>query len=611
MLNRNLARLGRLLAACAAGFLCAGSAGCARASWNDDGFEAERYYYFIRSNYRELNRDDAAALKDMVTAAGLGRGSHRLKMEAARLYSRTGDNRTALRFARDALALAPEDPAGHLLIAWLAGAEDDQETAEREYLKVLELNPDNTEAMYWLGALYFDSRRHQEAEKIFKRLVKAEPSAVSYYRLGHLYHGLGRTKEAIRALTTALEKDPDFPDALDELARLYEATGRNKAAERAYRRLMALRPGSPLPANSLARLLLKLGRRKEAEKLVEAILKEERRFRRESALTEEAAALEADQDNDSPDLTLNIRLGLIYLSQKLHREAIGEFEAVLKARPDHARARYLLASALLERAGPSGSGSDSERAFRLLEAIEPASPLYTDARLLLASATKGRDERDTLEKSLALLEAAGRARPDSPRLWLVQARILELLSELEKARGEQAKAGDELEKARALLLKAAGSFPGEAEFRFRLGVVEDQLGHKAAAIEAVRQAIDLNPRHADALNYLAYTWAERRENLTEALELAQKADALKPGQGYIIDTVAWIYHQMGQPRKALPLLKRAVPLSSRDPVVLDHLGDVLVELDRTGEALEAYRQALEGGFADQEELHEKIRKISP
>jgi len=140
--------------------------------------------------------------------------------------------------------------------------------------------------------------------------------------------------------------------------------------------------------------------------------------------------------------------------------------------------------------------------------------------------------------------------------------------------------------------------------------LEDQLGRQSDAIETMRRVISLNPSHADALNYLAYTWAERRENLTEALTLAEKADALKPNQGYILDTVAWVYYQMGQPQKALPLLERAVSLSSRDPVVLDHLGDVLVSLDRPEEAMEAYRQALAGGFANQEELNEKIKRLS-
>ena len=589
------------------------AAGHPREALGDDGFEADRYYYFLRSIYEELNRNDAAALKAMVKAADLGRGSYRLKLEAAKLYSRTGDNRNALKYARAAMDLNPEDPMAHLLTAWLAGSEDDRETAEREYLKVLELTPDNPEALYWLGTLYFDSQRHREAEKFFKRLTVAEPGAVSFYHLGHFYQRLGRKKEAIEALATALKKDPEFTDALDELAGLYEEAGHPKSAERTYRDLLKFRPQTA--RNGLARLLLKTGRRKEAEKIVVEILQEERRFRYE-------AGLKADEGLEDNDLDLRLRLGLIYVEIKRHREAIGEFEAVLKARPGHDRAAFLLASALLERqeaGGPAGAA----RAAGILETIEPESSLYVDARLLLASSIPDRDNR----QALAIIEEAARLKPDSQRLKLAESHFLERLGELEKARdilvraaeafGPEAKRQQQdptfqkgKTRQRPAVPEEGRIFPSEAEILFRLGALEDRLGRQPDAIESMRQAIRLNPSHADALNFLAYTWAERRENLTEALALAEKADALKPDQGYILDTVAWIHYQMGQPQKALPLLKRAVALSHRDPVVLDHLGDVLAALDRNQEALDAYRQALAGGFANQEELNDKIKKLA-
>ena len=596
----------------ALGFLAAALSGGARAAWAKDGFEADRYYYFIRATYLEMNRDDAGALKYMLRAADLGGGSYQLKLEAARLFSRTGDNQNALKYARAAVTLRPLAPMGRLLIAWLSGVEDDRETAEREYLKVLELEPDNAEALYWLGSLYFDSRRLGEAEKLFKRLTAVDPGSISFFHLGRFYQHLGRREEAIQALSTALKKDPDFIDALDELAGLYEAAGQSKSAEKVYRRLLDFRPQTA--RNGLARILLKAGRRAEAEKIVTEILREERRFRREAAGPRGDEA--ADETHD-----LRLRLGLIYMEIKRHREAIGEFEAVLKGRPGHDRAAYLLASSLLERQG-SGGPSAAARATDLLGKIEPASSIFVDARLLLASPELGLDDR----QALAVIEEAVRFKPDSQRLKMAEAHFWERLGELEKARtilvlaaegfGPEAKRRRNATPLGKLLKRPpAGSdegrvFPGEAEILFRLGALEDRLGRQTAAIEIMRQAITLNPSHADALNFLAYTWAERRENLDEALVLAERADALKPDQGYILDTVAWIYYQMGQPQKALPLLKRAVPLSSQDPVVLDHLGDVLAALNLRQEALNAYRQALEGGFANQEGLNEKIKKMS-
>ena len=589
----------RLWAAWAAVILCLGAAGSARAA--GDAFMAERYYYFMRSFYQELSGDDASALKSLLKGADLGRGYWYLKKEAARLASRSGDNQAALKYAREALALKPGDISVLLLAAWLGEAEGDQETAEREYLKVLELDKNNGEALYLLGKLYLKQRRFKETEKVFRRLAAADPGAEPHFHLSHLYQILGRNKEAVAALTTALRKDPDFPEAWEELARLQEKSGRPKAAERAWRRLIELRPLAVPPKNELARFLLKSGRKKEAEQLLTETLRDESRLRRDVGPPAEEDGPEAGLDGADDASRLKMRLGLLYLNQGLHREAAGEFEAVLKSRPQNVQARYFLASALLEKAEGRDKSPDRERAVKLLEDIGPDAPFYIKARLLLSDAARGaRDEREAWERSLAVLETAALARPDSVHLRLVQALVLERL--------------EEKEKAYALLRRAAADFPREAEISFRLGVLEDHLGRKPAAIEAMRQAIALNPRHADALNYLAYTWAERRENLDEALTMAEKADALKPNQGYIIDTLAWIHHQMGRPQKALPLLRWAVPLSNRDPVVLDHLGDVLMKLNRKKEALEAYRQALKSDLTDREaikSIHEKIKEIAP
>ncbi|MDR2934887.1 MAG: tetratricopeptide repeat protein, partial [Candidatus Adiutrix sp.] len=404
--------------------------GVALAALADDGFEADRYYYFLMATYAELNRDDAAALKAMTKAAGLGRGSYQLKLEAARLCSRTGDGRKALKYAMEAMALEPEDPRAHLLTAWLAGSENDRETAEREYLKVLELTPDNPEALYWLGTLYFENRRHQEAEKFFKRLTSADPGAASFYYLGRFYLRLGRKEEAIGALNAALKKDPDFIDALDDLAGLYEEAGRHKSAEKTYRRLLEFKPQTA--RSGLARLLLKTGRRAEAERIVAESLRDDRRFHRETGL-------KADGEGLSDDLEIRLRLGQVYLEIRRYREAIGEFEAVLKARAGHERAAFSLATALMERqeaGGPAGAA----RAAGLLEAIRPESSLYVDARLLLISPVQGLDDR----QSLALIEEALRLKPDSLRFHLAAAHFQERLGELDKAR--------------ALLLRAVEAF---------------------------------------------------------------------------------------------------------------------------------------------------------
>jgi tetratricopeptide (TPR) repeat protein len=537
------------------------------------GGPGERYYYFIKSNYQELDHDDQGALENMARASSLTPSSYYLKMETARLYARNDDKETALKYATEAIELSPTTPEPRLFAAWLAVSAHLWQAATNHYNDVLSLEPGNQEALTYLGALYAESGDMDQAEATFKRLVEKDPNYLSFYYLGSFYSKAGRVKEAISAFARSVKKKSDFTAALAELAGLYERVGDFKAAEKTYRALAEAQPESSMPKTRLANLLLKAGRKKEAEKLLSEI---------------SGTALNSDRGQ------VQFQLGLIYLEQRLYSEAAVAFESSLKVDPKNAKARYFLATALLEM-------GDGDRARDNLAEIPPQDDLYVEAiSLLLASKTSGEDRQQGLKEALDIVAAAIKAKPESPRLQVAQAVLLE-------------ESGD-LKKARKVLKAATRKFPEESEILFRLGSIEDKLEDKPAAIVALRQAIQLDPGHADAMNYLAYTWAEDPEHQTEALALAERANALKPDRGYIIDTLGWIYYQMGHAQKALTLLKRAEPLSRQDPVVLDHLGDVLMKLGRKKEAIRAYRQALDSDLTKQEklqeELNDKINRLS-
>ncbi len=58
---------------------------------------------------------------------------------------------------------------------------------------------------------------------------------------------------------------------------------------------------------------------------------------------------------------------------------------------------------------------------------------------------------------------------------------------------------------------------------FRLGVVYDKWGRKDDSIKEMRTVISLDPKNANALNYLGYTYADLGENLDEAEHLIKEA----------------------------------------------------------------------------------------
>ena len=100
------------------------------------------------------------------------------------------------------------------------------------------------------------------------------------------------------------------------------------------------------------------------------------------------------------------------------------------------------------------------------------------------------------------------------------------------------------------------------------------MGEWEKSIKYMKQVIKLNPKNASALNFVGYTYAENGVHLEEAQRLIESALKLKPDDGFIIDSLGWIYFQRGNVEEALKLLEKADKLAPNEPTILEHLGDV-------------------------------------
>jgi tetratricopeptide (TPR) repeat protein len=149
--------------------------------------------------------------------------------------------------------------------------------------------------------------------------------------------------------------------------------------------------------------------------------------------------------------------------------------------------------------------------------------------------------------------------------------------------------------------------PNDDELLYNLGVVYGEAKRTQEAIQYMERAIKYNPKNASALNWVGYTLAEQGSKLDQAEEYIVRALDLRPDDGFIIDSLGWVYYMRARPlfetgrqeeaekyiNRALEELLRAQKLTGGDPVVSEHLGDTYLLLNQRRRALENYREAVE------------------
>jgi tetratricopeptide (TPR) repeat protein len=96
----------------------------------------------------------------------------------------------------------------------------------------------------------------------------------------------------------------------------------------------------------------------------------------------------------------------------------------------------------------------------------------------------------------------------------------------------------------------------------------------AAGLADLKRIIDRSPDHAEALNAYGYTLAEFTQRYAEALPYVEKSNRLQPGSAATLDSLGWIRLKLGDPQRALPLLREAWS-REQDPEIAAHLGEVL------------------------------------
>jgi len=469
----------------------------------------------------------------------------------------------ALAYAQKAVDLDPSDAMSITLAGDLYALTGNDDLAIENYRKILDMEPENQRIRLLLTTILVRERKLQEALDHLDMLIGQNPElVVAHYYRGRINLEMNRYHEAEKALGEALRLNEGLEPALFDMATLYQMTDREEDAVNTYERLVQIYPDNIPARERLVVLYIKLGLKEKSEDQVKEI-----------------------QKHSKPGEPERQALGLIYLRQGKIDDSIAELELIVNAWPDDDKSRYYLATAYEEK-------EDFKSALEHFREIPYASKYFVNARIHIAHLLTIEEDFD---EAIEVIRDAMSLGSDRMELYLMLASVYE--------------AKEAYDEAIAAIQEGLKSDDRNIDLLFRLGVLLDKKGAKEACIEQMQKIIEINPNHADALNYIGYTYAEQGIKLDEAKALIEKALEIRPGSGYIIDSLGWIYYKTGAYDKAIHHLEKAAQLTPDDPTIHEHLGDAYLKTENYEKALHYYMKALSLKSPQEKQLKEKITEV--
>jgi tetratricopeptide (TPR) repeat protein len=487
-------------------------------------------------------------------------------------------------------------------------------------------------AAFLLATLYYDLGRLPEAEQLVDALVPTRPGDRALLVIqGLVKLDLGNFEDAEPALTKAAEGDASLPWARLGGAVLLRARGRVDEAETALEKLVSDKPDwtlaqfqlgvTRLAKNQPQSALMAFGAAESsAGRSLEVRLRTARvlltvnqpslaidraRPLLQTSVGPAARALivQAELSRNAPDRAervlrdavdatpkdaiARLQLGRFYLDRGRARDAVAQFDAAARARPDAPEPLAAKADAHLALGEPA-------EAVRAGEQVITLRPHDAHSYLVLGSVFErlGRTA-DALATYQRLLEKA----PNHLGVVRAMAAVF----------AREGRTTDAVK----LLSEAAAAHPRSPLPLVDIAQISERTGNLPAAVAAYRNALLRAPDDVSLLNNLAYLLAKNRTTLSEAEVLAERAHHKRPRNGAIADTLGWILYQQRSLDRASRLLEQAASALPANPEVQYHLAVVYAEQGKRTEARQALERALKGPrfaeTADAQKLLDSLR----
>ena len=512
---------------------------------------------------------------------------------------------------------AADDPNAHVIVAEIALARGQRETAAEEYEWASETSSDTALAGR-AAEVALDSGRDDIAARATNRwlaLDSMNPAArraagFAALRLSQLPRAFELLDSSLTATGAAGERE------------LSELIGKLANEENAYgvfvigRGLAAKRSESPAAqyaagAFALAAYNYTYAAEKAQRALdLQADLANAKRLLARSLVmsgnTERGLAL-ARQAAADGDIEARLELGMLCEFAGDRAEARKQYESLLESDAAHSDALYELAlldfrerhyddaarrftelltlgkqvgaafyylGAISERRG------DRERAIRFYSRIV-SGDYAVDAQLRTARLLR---EGDMAEQGEASLDAFLRDHPEY---------------EVDLVIGWSRALSDQMQHRAAVELvdRYLERYPWHLDLVMQRSLALDRAGRVAQALRELRRLLRERPDDPVVLNALGYTLVDHNQSLGEGEALVRRALAMMPDSPAMQDSLGWALFRRARYPEAAATLRKAYE-QVQDPEIAAHLGEALWKLGQRDQARDVWQEALAIAPAD-------------
>ena len=507
-------------------------------------------YYFTLAESYSLQDKPVKAVKNYKLALIYDKNSSHIHYRMALEFVKLGLITQAIMECEQALKLDSKHKDSSLLLGGLFSAMNIFDEALNVYKKALNHHPNDPEVLLFIGILYGEKGDFKKAIDHFQKLVRnekiKEKSKIWYY-LGQMYASKTKPdlKNAESAYITSLNMNPNIQTVL-ALGEIYQSQNNKEKLEELYSNYQKSYGENPFIAEKLSQIYIN-----------------NEQF--DKALTQ----LKIIESHDENHLNASFKIALILIEKRKYHQAIKKLEALLKKSPDSEKIHFYLGSLYEEI-------KNYKTAIKNFDHVSPISRYYEDSVIHVSYLYKILG--DTNEAIQKAKESRDQKR-ENPRFWLLHASLLREDNQL-----------DEAEKVLSLAVKL---FPENKQIHFQLGSVYDLMNKTDKSVKHMKKVLDLDENHVQALNYLAYIYADVTLNLNTAEYLVRKALKLQPDDGFIMDTLGWVLFKQNRIREAVKILEQAHNKESGESIIAEHLGDAYFRYQRPIKAKNMYKKAVE------------------